>query len=275
MKILVCIKQVPDTTDVKLDPKTGALIREGTAAVLNPDDRHAVEAALGLKKTDTTTVTAISMGPPQAVDVLTEAIGMGADAGVLLSDKAFAGADTWATAFTLGKAVQKCRDFSLVICGRQAVDGDTAQIGPQLADFLGIPQITAVCGIESMDADRIVARQVIDGGRRRLETPLPALITVVGEVNRPRYPDVGRLIDACRDHRSIRIWNAADIGVTVDQVGLAGSLTEVVKTEAPSFKREGVMIRGDARNAVESLFKHMRNSEAVTVCKAVADACRL
>ncbi len=152
MNIIVLVKQVPNTTKVKLDSKTGNLIREGLESIVNPDDLHALEAAIRIKEETGAKVTAVSMGPPQAVDALTQAIGMGADKGILLCDTAFAGADTWATSLTLSRAIEKIGDYDLIFCGHQAIDGDTAQIGPQVADWLGIAQATYVKEIEQMTA---------------------------------------------------------------------------------------------------------------------------
>ena len=275
MNIIVLIKQVPDTTEVKLDPKTGNLIREGLQSIINPDDRHAIEAAVHLKEAAGAKVVAVSMGPLQAIDALSEAIGMGADEGILLSDRAFAGADTWATSSTLGKAIQKLDARDLIICGRQAIDGDTAQIGPQVAEYLQIPQVTYVSEIEKLTETEIVVKRRLEDGYERIGCTLPALLTVVGELNIPRYPVAGDLIAACRKEAPITIWNAADIGVQTREVGLEGSLTHVIKTFTPKFKRQGEILEGDTRQVVQDLFTRMRESEAVTVCKAVGATCRL
>ncbi len=253
MKIIVLVKQVPDTTEIKLDPKTGNLIREGIASIMNPDDRHALEAAVGLKESLGGSVTTLSMGPPQAIDVITEAIGMGADRGILLSDGAFAGADTWATSLTLGKAIETIGDFDLIICGRQAIDGDTAQIGPQVADHLGIPHVSYVFKVDELSLDRLVVRRRLEDGFERIHLPLPALVTVIGELNVPRYANVGRLIAACGEKAKIDIWNAADIGCQTRDLGLEGSLTHVIKTFAPKFKRQGEILEGNAEESIGKL----------------------
>jgi electron transfer flavoprotein beta subunit len=275
MEFIVLVKQVPNTTDVKLDEQTGSLIREGLESIMNPDDRHALEAAIQLKEDLKGHVTVISMGPPQAIDVLTEAVGMGADDGILLSDTAFAGADTWATSYTLGKAVEKIGKYDLIVCGRQAIDGDTAQIGPQVADYLQVPQVTYVSEIEKVGENSIIVKRSLEDGYERLECTLPALLTVIGELNRPRYPDVGRMIAACHEKAPIIIWNAADIGVTVHEVGLEGSLTHVIKTSVPKFKRQGKMLEGETKTVVRELIQKLGESEGTSACKAVAAACRL
>ena len=263
MDIIVLIKQVPDTTEVKLDPKTGNLIREGIESIINPDDQHALEAALSLRDALGGTVTAVSMGPPQAIDVISEGLGMGVDKGILLSDRAFAGADTWATSSTLGKAIEKIGKYDLILCGRQAIDGDTAQIGPQVAEYLGIPQISYVCEIEKATKTRIIAKRRLENGYERVQCTLPALLTVVGEINTPRYPMVGQLIAACEEKAPITTWNAADLGVQTHDVGLEGSLTHVIKTFSPKFKREGQILEGDTKEAVSALVGKLKENRLI------------
>jgi len=260
MDIIVLVKQVPDTTEVKLDPKTGNLIREGVESIINPDDRHALEAAIDLQEIHGGKVTALSMGPPQAIDAISEALGMGVDEGILLTDKAFGGADTWATSFTLGKAIEKIEKYDLILCGRQAIDGDTAQIGPQVADYLNIPQVSYVCEIEKIEEDALVAKTRLEDGFERVRCGLPALLTVIGELNTPRYPLVGRVLDACKEKAPIKVWNAADIGVQTSQVGLEGSLTHVIKTFAPKFKRDTEMLKGDTREMVGDLMGRLKEN---------------
>ena len=261
LQIVVLVKQVPDTTEVKLDPKTGNLIREGIKSIVNPDDRNAIEAAVTLKERYGAKITVISMVPPQAIDAISEAMGMGADRGILLSDRAFAGADTWATSSALGRAVQKVEGFDLVFAGRQAIDGDTAQIGPQVAEFLGVPQATYVCAVEEIKGDAIVVKRRLEDGFEKLELRLPALLTVVGEINDPRYPSVGRLIDACREKAPIEIWNSADLGFKASEVGLEGSLTHVVNTFSPKAKRQGEIIPGGAKEVAQALLSRLSDKK--------------
>jgi electron transfer flavoprotein beta subunit len=263
MDIIVLVKQVPNTTDVKLDPKTGNLIREGIESIINPDDRHAVEAAVGIKEDAGGKVTVLSMGPPQAIDAVSEAMGMGADEGILVTDRAFAGADTWATSTTLGKAVERVGKFDLVICGRQAIDGDTAQIGPQVADYLKIPHVTYVFDIESIGKKSLVVKRRLEDGYERIECTLPALLTVIGELNVPRHPKVAGLIEACKEKAPIRLWNAADIGVQAQEVGLEGSLTHVIKTFAPKSERQGEILQGDAKTAARTLVENFREKRLI------------
>ncbi|MBA3009286.1 MAG: electron transfer flavoprotein subunit beta/FixA family protein [Proteobacteria bacterium] len=270
MKLVVLVKQVPNTTRVKLDPKTGNLIREGLESIVNPDDLHALEAALGIKEETGGTVTALSMGPPQAVDALTQAIGMGADKGILLCDRAFAGADTWATSLTLSRAIRKLGEVDLIICGHQAIDGDTAQIGPQVADWLGLAQATYVKEIEHLtpaDPDKpgkpgeIIVKRRLENGVERLACQLPALVTVIKELNQPRYAHMERLITACTDKADILVWNAADIGVNTCDVGLEGSNTHVIKTFTPNFKRQKEILEGSRQEVVAELFDRLKKSD--------------
>jgi electron transfer flavoprotein beta subunit len=263
MRIIVLVKQVPDTTEIKIDKKTGTLIREGVESIINPDDRHALELALSLKGDLGGKATVLSMGPPQAIDAISEALGMGIDEGILLSDRNFAGADTWATAFTLGMAVKKIGTYDLIICGRQAIDGDTAQIGPQVAEFLGLPQLTYVREIEKIDTKHIEVRRGLEDGYERMSSPLPALITVTGELNKPRFPRVDFLIDACGEKAKIKVWNVADLGITVQEVGLIGSLTRVIKTFSPKVKREGEMLQGTKDEVIAQLVDKMHSNHLI------------
>ena len=203
------------------------------------------------------------MGPPQAIDAISEALGMGVNKGILLTDRAFAGADTWATSFTLGKAIEKIGKYDLILCGRQAIDGDTAQIGPQVAEFLGIPQVSYVCGFEEIKKKNMVVRRRLEDGFERLQCTLPALLTVIGEINKPRYPMVGGLIAACEEKAPIKIWNAADIGVQTREVGLEGSLTHVIKTFSPKFKREGEILEGETKEAVGTLIGKLKENRLI------------
>jgi electron transfer flavoprotein beta subunit len=263
MNIVTLIKQVPDTTEIKIDPKTGSLIREGVESIINPDDRHAIELAITLKKDFGGKAIAISMGPAQAIDAISEAMGMGIDEGILLTDINFGGADTWATSFTLGTAIRKLKGYDLIICGRQAIDGDTAQIGPQLAEFLGLPQLTYVKKIEEMSEKKIIVQRALEDGYERIESPLPALITVIGEMNTPRYPKIDLLINACKDKAKIKIWDAADLGVTVQEIGLGGSLTKVIKTFSPKTKREGEILKGDKAEVVNQLIDRLHEKHFI------------
>jgi len=236
MKIVVCIKQVPDTTEVKLDPVTGTLIREGVPSIINPDDKSGLEAALSMKDLYGAHVTVLTMGPQQADLALREALAMGADEAILLTDRAFAGADTLATSTTLAAAIRKL-DYDLVIAGRQAIDGDTAQVGPQIADHLDLPQISYVCDLEKKDDKFIVKRQFEDG-YHILEVEAPCLITTLSEMNTPRYMHVGGIMSAYAD-KVVQKWTLEDIDVDITKIGLKGSPTKVKKSFTKGAKQAG------------------------------------
>jgi len=247
LNIIVCIKQVPDTTEVKINPETGTLIREGVPSIVNPFDMYAIEEGLRLKEKHGGKVTVISMGPPQAKEALKEAVAMGADEAILLSDRAFAGSDTWATAYTLAQAVKKLGLFDVILCGKQAIDGDTGQVGPGIARQLGINQLTYVFKILKLDPESraLAVERLLEEGREVVETRLPALLTVVKDINQPRYPTFLGIRRATK--LEIPVWGAADLPDTdATKLGLKGSPTQVVKVFSPP-KREGkvTMITGD------------------------------
>lgn len=261
MKIVVLIKQVPDTTEVKLDPRTGTLIREGVPSIINPEDKNALEAALQLKESMAARVIVISMGPPQADDALREALAMGADEAILLTDRAFAGADTWATATTLGYALKKIGDFDLVIAGRQAIDGDTAQVGPQVAEFLGIPQVTYVRKLV-IDDGKVRATRTLEDGFEEIEAPLPALLTITKEANLPRYPHAGAIMTAYRE-QTVTHWGVKDIGANPDQLGLTGSPTQVKRSFSPPPKEPGQIIQKAPAEAAKDLVAILRDKNII------------
>ncbi len=241
MNIIVCIKQVPDTTEVKINPETGTLIREGVPSIINPFDTYAIEEGLCLKEQFGGKVTVISMGPPQAMEALKEAVAMGADEAILLSDRAFAGSDTWATAYTLSHAIKKLGEFDIILCGKQAIDGDTGQVGPGIARQLDISQLTYVFKIRKLDpeARTVVVERLLEEGREVVETFLPALLTVVKDINQPRYPTFMGIRRATR--MQIPVWTVADLpGADPDRCGLNGSPTQVVRVFGPP-RREGTV----------------------------------
>lgn len=252
MKIVVCIKQVPDTTDVRIDPKTNTLMREGVASIINPFDMYAIEAALRVREQIGGTVTALTMGPPQAENALREAISMGVNEGVLLSDRAFAGSDTFATSYTLAAGIRKLGDdVRIVFFGKQASDGDTAQVGPGVATHLDWPQITYVRKIESLDPDHMVAERLLEGGYEVIRSPLPCVLTVVKEINEPRLPSLkGKM--AARKAEIVK-WTAADLGADPDRLGLDGSPTKVVQIFTPESRKGGEMLSGEPQEMVAQL----------------------
>jgi electron transfer flavoprotein beta subunit len=261
MKIVVMIKQVPDTTEVKLDPKTGTLIREGVPSIINPEDKNALEEALKLKESMGAQVVVISMGPPQAEDALREALAMGADEAILLSDRAFAGADTWATATTLGYALKKIGNFDLVLAGRQAIDGDTAQVGPQLAEYLKVPQVTYVREM-SVENGKVRVKRAVEDGYEDIEAPLPALLTITKEANTPRYPHAGAIISAYRE-RAVARWGVKDIDADPETLGLKGSPTQVKRSFSPPPKEPGQIIKGGPAEAAKDLVTILRQKNII------------
>lgn len=255
MKIVVCVKQVPDTTEVKLDPVTNTLIRDGVPSIINPDDKAGIEAALTLKEKVGGRVTILTMGPPQAEAAIREAMAMGADDGILLSDRAFGGADTWATSSTIAAALKKL-DFDLIITGRQAIDGDTAQVGPQIAEHLGIPQVSYVEDIDVDGGDLIVKRQFEDRSHL-LRVKTPALLTALSELNEPRYMSIGGIYRAYK--KDIKVWGLEDVKDTVDMsnIGLKGSPTKVKKSFTKQAKGAGEKFDVDEDEAVEIIVKKL------------------
>lgn len=251
MKILVFVKQVPDTDDVKLDPKTGNLRREGVKSMLNPLDANAVEEALRLKAKHGGTVCAISMGPPQSMDALKKALGMGCDEAYLLSDRAFGGADTLATSYTLAKAAEKIGDYDLLLFGKHAVDGDTAQTGPATAAQLGIPQVTLASSVEVEDG-WVTCNRILGTDVQRVRAKLPAAITVCGDINKPRYATPLNIMKAQKKPKFT--WTAADLGADTACTGMMGSPSATKRVVEPP-KREGkaVYFGGEAADAAKAL----------------------
>jgi electron transfer flavoprotein beta subunit len=239
LNIVVCIKQVPDTIEVKINPETGTLVREGVPSIINPFDTYAIEEGLRLKEQFGGKVTVISMGPPQAIEALKEAIAMGADEAILLSDQEFAGSDTWATAYTLSRAITKNGEFDIILCGKQAIDGDTGQVGPGIARQLGVPQLTYVFKILQLDPESrtLSVERLLEEGREVVQTTLPALLTVVKDINQPRYPSFMGIRRAAK--MEIPVWSAADLpNADPKKFGLMGSPTQVVRVFTPP-QREG------------------------------------
>ena len=256
MKIAVCLKQVPDTADLRLDPETNTLIREGVDAVMNPLDEFPLEAALCLAEQSDGSVTAFSMGPPQAAEVLHKAVATGADNAVLVSDRAFAGADTWATSLTLAEAIGSAGPFDLILCGKQATDGDTAQVGPGIAAHLGLPQVTYVTGINGADGGKVRVQRMLDHGSAELEVSLPAVLTVLKEANEPRLPTLAGRLRAYRTEP--RQANLAALGLTDDAVGLAGSPTRVVRIAVPEARRSHVRLDGAPDDVAGKLIEELK-----------------
>lgn len=257
MKIVVCIKQVPATNDAKIDPETKRIIREGQKAILNPFDTYALEEGVRLKEKFGGEVIALTMGPPKAEAVLREAISAGADRGILLSDRAFGGSDTWATSYALAKAVEKLGDVDLVICGKQAIDGDTAQVGPGIAAHLDWMQATYVMAIDKVEASTITVKRMHEEGYDICELGLPAILTVVKDINTPRIPTLkGRLAS---QKCEILVWKPDNICADPAKLGLEGSPTRVVKTQPPTPRQAGtIRIEGTPQECARALVRELR-----------------
>ncbi|MBN1869208.1 MAG: electron transfer flavoprotein subunit beta/FixA family protein [Candidatus Omnitrophica bacterium] len=257
MNVVVCIKQVPDTAQVRIDPVTKNLVREGVQAVINPYDFYAIEEGLRLVEKHGGKVTVISMGPPQAEAALREAISLGCDEAVLLSDRAFAGSDTLATSYTLAAAIKKIKDFDVIICGKQAIDGDTAQVGPGIAAHLDIPQITYVRKIEGSEGNALVAQRTLEEGYEVVKAPLPCLITVVKEINKPRIPSLKGKMKAKK--AEIIKWGAAHLDAESGRMGIAGSPTEVWKIYSPPPRAKGQIFEGNIEEAVDAVVEGLKD----------------
>lgn len=259
MNIVVCLKQVPDTTEVKIDPKTGTLIREGVPSIINPDDKNALEEALVIKEKAGGKVTVISMGPPQADKALMEALAMGADEAILISDRAFAGADTLATSNALAGAIRKL-DYHIIFAGRQAIDGDTAQVGPEIAEHLGIPQVTYVEKVD-LDGNKLKVQRALEDGYEIIEVKTPVLLTAIKELNNPRYMHMSNIFDA--HNKEIKVWSADDIDVDKSLLGLAGSPTKVKRSSTKDPKGKGEIIVLPPREAAEYAAKKLKEKHLI------------
>ncbi len=256
MDVIVCVKQVPDTTDIKIDPETNTLVREGVPCIMNPFDSYAVEEAIRIKEASGGTAVAMTMGPPQAEEVLKEAVAMGIDGGVLLCDRVFAGSDTLATASALSAAIKQRGKFSLVLCGKQAIDGDTAQVGPEVAEMLGVPFISYVSKISSIDEKSIRAERLTDDGRQVVESPLPAVITVVKDINQPRLPSLkGKMRVKKAEFQRL---DFEMLGGDSGRYGLNGSPTWVKKVFSPEPRESGEMLEGEPEEQASMLLERLR-----------------
>lgn len=249
MRVVVCMKQVPDTNEVRINQETGTLIRDGVPSIMNPDDKNALEESLRLKDEWGAEVIALSMGPPQAAEILREALSMGVDRAILLSDRKFGGSDTWATGSILAAAVEKIGDVDIIFCGRQAIDGDTAQVGPEMAEFLGVPQITYVKELRREGEDLYV-RRFTEYGDYTYRVQMPVLLTAIKELNTPRYPTIKGILEYYDPHvEKIETWSFEDVQVDESRVGLAGSLTNVYRSFVPVKSKQSEIIEGDTTRA--------------------------
>ncbi len=261
--VIVCIKQVPGTIEVKIDPKTNTLIREGIENIINPFDMYAIEEGVRIKERLKTSfpdlevnVIAVTMGPIQAEKILRDAISSGVDKSILLSDRAFAGADTLATANTIASAIMKIGDFKIIVCGKQTIDGDTGQVGPELAKCLGIPFVGYVSEISYLDDSKINVKQLKDKKYELLEVNLPVVLSVLKEINNPRIPSLRNMMRAKSE--TIEKWGLGELGLSENEVGLQGSKTRVIKIFKPEIKTETKIIEGDPDKQVDELYEEIK-----------------
>ena len=259
MQIIICIKQVPDTTDIKIDPETNTLIREGVESIINPIDMYSLEEGLRIKENLTGKVSVITMGPPQAEAALREAISLGVNEAVLISDGVFAGSDTWATSYILARAIKKIGKYDLIICGKQAIDGDTAQVGPGISAHLDIPQVTYVKRVREIKIEKgyAVVERMTEEGYEIIKTPLPALFTVVKEINEPRLPSLKGKMNAKKAR--IKCWSSQDLDLDSGKIGLSGSPTQVVEIFTPERRSGGQILTGATDEVVEKLVSLLKS----------------
>ena len=262
MKIVVCVKQVPNTNEIKINSETGTLIRDGVESILNHDDANALEQALQIKdEKPGTVVTVVTMGPPQAKEMLQECIAMGADEAVLLSDRALGGSDTWATSNAIAAGIRKIGDYDLIFAGRQAIDGDTAQVGPQIAEKLGLAQVTYVKEFK-MDGKDIYVKRALEDGYEELKLQLPCVLTAIKDLNTPRYMSIRGILKGAK--AEIKVWGAEDIGVDKSVVGLKASPTNVFRSFTPKPKGKGITVEGDtAKELAGNLLTDLRKKHII------------
>ncbi len=258
MKIVVCVKQVPDTSEVRIDQKTGTMIREGVASIINPDDLAGVEAALRLKDQTNAEVIAISMGPIQAKNALRECLAMGVDQAILLSDRVFAGADTWVTSMVLAKAIEKLNP-DLIIAGRQAIDGDTAQVGPQIAEHLSLPSIAYVEKINLESNNSLIVKRMFEDGYQLIRANTPLLLTVLKEMNEARYMRVSKIYSSFEEGK-ITLWTNDDLNFDLSEIGLKGSPTKVKKSYTKGVKTAGKVFNVEPKEAAKLIVDKLKEN---------------
>lgn len=260
MNIIVCIKQVPDTTEVKIDPKTGTLIREGVPSIMNPDDKGGLELALRMKDEFGAKVTVITMGLPQAEAILRESLAMGADRAILLTDRRLGGADTLATSYALSGALREL-GYDLVITGRQAIDGDTAQVGPELAEHLDIPQVTYLEDCKFDGNKTLTIKKQLEDGYQMVQVEMPCLVSVLASSYKPRYMSVSGIVE-CFD-KEIETWTVDNIKVEEEKLGKKGSPTNVKKSFAKAVKGQGEVFAVEAEEAVELIISKLKEKHII------------
>ena len=263
-KLLVLVKQVPATENVKMNEETGTMVRTAMEAVINPLDLYAVEEAVRIKEEskEDVHISVLSMGPPMAADTVKEAIAMGCDEGFLISGKEFAGSDTWATAYALARGVTSLGEFDVILCGERATDGETGQVGPMVGTFLDFPVLTYVSGIDRIEDTKIVARRAIEGGHEVIHSTIPALVSVIKEINEPRLPTLAGKIRARQ--ANVPVLNSKDIRAESEKLGLKGSPTRVMKMFYPTIARAGQIISAEntsAEQSVEQLMEFLKSAD--------------
>lgn len=265
MNIIIPIKQVPETSNVKMDPETGTMIRDGVESIINPLDLYAIEVGIQLKEEHGGKVTVITMGPPSASKALKEAIAMGCDDGILITDRKFAGSDTWSTAYVLAEAIKKIGDYDLILAGERATDGDTGQVGPNIAAELNLTLGTYISKVEEVDKDKIVVERLLEEGYEKLELPLPSLLTVVKEISYPRLPTLRGKQRAKKSE--LPSLTVKDMDFDETKLGLKGSPTRVVKIETPKVTRGGTIVSAkdddQLEEAVDKLVEFLKTKEIV------------
>lgn len=261
LNIVVCIKQVPETTEVEFDEETGRLKREGVAAVINPFDEYAIEEGLKIKEKHGGTVKVLTMGPPWAADAVRNAIAMGADEGYIATDRAFAGADTWATSLTLAKTIEHMGDYDIILCGLKTTDGDTGQTGPEMAEHLGIPHVCYVNEVQGIEDEKVTLKRIMDDGVETLEAPLPLLISVSKDINQPRLATLRGRLKAKK--AEIKEITNEDLGIDPDEIGLEGSFTRVVKIFEPETHEAGEVVEGTTEELVEAIYQKLQECKVV------------
>lgn len=259
--IVVCIKQVPETTEVEFDEETGRLKREGVAAIINPFDEYAIEEGLKIKEAHGGTVKVVTMGPPWAADALRDAIAMGADEGILVTDRAFGGADTWATSLTLAKSIEHMGPYDLIICGLKTTDGDTGQTGPEMAEHMGIPHVCYVNEVSEIKDGKVKLKRILDDGIETLEAPLPLLLSVSKDINQPRLATLRGRLKAKK--AEIKEITNNDLGIDPKKIGLDGSFTRVVKIFEPETHEAGEVVEGNPDELVDAIFKKLQECKVI------------
>lgn len=261
MKIIICAKQVPDTNEVRIDPVNNNLLRDSAPSIMNPDDTYALEEALIIKdKIPGTHITVISMGPAQAKDMLEECLALGADEAVLISDKALIGSDTWVTSNVLAAAIKKIGSYDLILTGRQAIDGDTAQVGPQLAEKLGLPQATYVQEL-AVAENTFIVKRALEDGFERIKVKKPCLLTIIKGSNEPRHMTVQGIYEV--KNKDIKSWSIQDLNIDPSEVGLEASHTKVIETYLHKVKGKGLLIEADTVHEKVAILMEKLNEKLI------------